>query len=103
MNAITLKCQWLNGAASDTELPAVADPAQWSSQDARDAAWAIQRALRAVAVYAIRLQETSPTTWRVEIVANTGTATTVQPLPLSPAALDWFQEVAFELPERSVH
>lgn len=88
---------------SDTELPAVTDPAQWSSQDARDATWAIQRALHAVAVYAIRLQKATPTTWRVEIVADSGTATTTHGLALSAAALVWFQEVAFEIPERSVH
>lgn len=103
MKAITLKCQWRDGSVSDTELPAVSDPTQWSSHDARDVAWAIQRALRAVAVYAIRLRETSPTTWRIETIANTGTATTAEALPLSAAALVWFQDAAFELPDRSVH
>jgi hypothetical protein len=79
------------------------DPAQWTQHEAREAAWAIQRALHATMVFALRLVEVSPAqTWRIEVVASTGMATT-RGLPLSSAAVVWLQEAAFELPGTASH
>jgi hypothetical protein len=44
MTAIAVRCQWLDGSVSDTELPAGADPALSTVHDTRETAWAIQRA-----------------------------------------------------------
>lgn len=103
MTAIMVRCQWHDGSVSDAELPAVVDPDRWTAHDARETAWAIQRALQAAIVLALRLVEVSATTmWRIEVVANTGTATT-RGLPLSSAAVVWLQEAAFELPGTASH
>jgi hypothetical protein len=40
--------------------------------------------------------------WRIEVVANTGMATT-RGLTLSSAAVLWLQEAAFELPGGASH
>ncbi|MEP7309324.1 MAG: hypothetical protein ABJA98_27795 [Acidobacteriota bacterium] len=103
MTAIAVRCQWLDGSVSDTELPAVADPVPWTAHDARETAWAIQRALQAATVFALRLVEVSAMEiWRIEVVANTGMATT-RGLPLSSAAVVWLQDAAFELPGSTSH
>jgi hypothetical protein len=103
MMAIPVRCQWRDGSVSDTEVPAVEDPAHWTRHEAREAAWAIQRALHATVVFALRLVEVSPMQiWRIEVVASTGMATTGG-LPLPSAALVWLQEAAFELPGTALH
>ena len=47
MTDIALQCRWRDGRVTDTELPGLADPADWTADQARDVAWAIQRALLA--------------------------------------------------------
>jgi hypothetical protein len=103
MMVIAVRCQWPDRSVSDAELTVVSDPAEWTAHDARDATWAIQRALHATMVFALRLVEVSPAqTWRIEVVASTGMATT-RGLPLSSAAVVWLQEAAFELPGTASH
>ena len=103
MTAIAVRCQWLDGSVSDAEVLAVVNPVQWTAHDARKTAWAIQRALQATVVFALRLVEVSAMQiWRIEVVANTGMATT-RGLTLSSAAVLWLQEAAFELPGGASH
>jgi len=103
LTAIQVRCRWRDGSASDAELPAVVDPAEWTAGDARETTWAIQRALHPAMVFALRLVEVSTMKiWRIEVVASTGTATTGG-LPLSSAAVVWLQEAAFELPGTASH
>ncbi|MEO8257370.1 MAG: hypothetical protein ABI868_08505 [Acidobacteriota bacterium] len=91
MTAIAVRCQMQDGSVSDTELPSFADPVQWTARDVREIAWAIQRALQAGVVSALRLVEVSAMeVWRIEVVANTGMATT-RGLPRSSAAVVWLQ------------
>jgi hypothetical protein len=79
------------------------DPIQWTAHDARETAWAIQRTLQAAVVFALSLVEVSAMQiWRIEVVANTGMATT-RGLTLSSAAVVWLQEAAFELPGGASH
>jgi hypothetical protein len=64
--------------------------------EARETAWAIARALHAAVVYALRLVEASAMeVWRIEVVANTGVATTRR-LRVASAAVVWLQQAAFE-------
>ena len=61
------------------------------------------RALQAAVVFALRLVEVSAMeTWQIEVISNTGMATTGG-LPLSSAAVLWLQEAAFELAGSASH
>ena len=103
MADIALQCRWRDGRVTDTELASLADPADWTADQARDVAWAIQRALHAHALYMMAIVEVElMQTWRIVITTNTGTATT-RGLRLSLAAMTWFERVAFTLPGTDVH
>jgi hypothetical protein len=100
---IALPCRWRDGRVTDTELLGLADPADWTADEARDVAWAIQRTLDAHAVSAMVIVEVAPMqTWRIAITADTGTAAT-RGLRLSSEAVTWFERVAFTLLGPHVH
>ncbi len=102
MADIALQCRWRDGRVTDTELLGLADPADWTADQARDVAWAIQRTLDAHALYAMAIVEVAPMqTWRIVITTDTGTATT-RGLHLSREAMTWFERVAFTLPGTNV-
>ncbi len=103
MADIALQCRWRDGRVTDTELPGLADPANWTADQACDVAWAIQRALHAHALFTMAIVEVAPMqTWRIVITTDTGTATT-RGLRLSLEAMTWFERVAFTLPGTDVH
>ncbi len=103
MADIALQCRWGGGRVTATELPGLADPSDWTADQARDVAWAIQRALHAHALSTMAIVEVEPMqTWRIVITTDTGTATT-RGLRLSLDAMTWFERVAFTLPGTDVH
>lgn len=104
MTDLTLQCRWRRGGGvTETELSALADPEAWTADEAREVAWAIQRALRAHALYSMAIIEVeSMKVWSIRVVTDTGTATT-RGLHLSLEAMTWFERAAFMMPGLDVH
>jgi hypothetical protein len=75
-----------------------AGSAEWTADDARRFVWDVWWLLLATRGRSLQLRELTPYgTWRLEFVADTGTAVT-GPLPLCNAALGWLQTAVFHLP-----
>jgi hypothetical protein len=67
------------------------------SADADQGPWDVWRLLLTAAGESLQLRELAPYgTWRLEFVADTGTAVT-GPLRLSDPALEWLQSAVFDL------
>jgi hypothetical protein len=92
------------GGPSATMTVAASRAAAWTRDDARRFVWDVWRRLLAAAMESLQLRELTPYgTWRLEFVADTGTAVT-GPLCLSDRALEWLQSAVFNLPAaRPVH
>ena len=88
-----------------TTLAVVApDPKPWTAVDTRRFVWDAWRRLLAAAAESLQQRELTPCgTWRLEFVADTGTAVT-GPFRLSDAALAWLQSAVFDLsPLDAIH
>jgi hypothetical protein len=95
---LSLTLQTRDGRVARHELHLLSPPDQWAVEDAREALWAIQRALGHCALYSLRLVEVEVgQTHRLEVETSLGTAVTPA-LRLSSMALVWLQGAAFELP-----
>ena len=97
MIGVTVRCDFADGAARLVS-PVFGDSAAWTAAEARAFVWRVWAFLGAHACESLVLREVEPAArWRVEFVADTGSAAT-EALKLSSEAVAWLQSAVFELP-----
>ena len=98
MTDIRCSIRHRDGTVSTVDVPLPLEPSEWTAEDARETLWACIRLLDVPVVQRVSLVEAdAAVSWRIEVVARTGTLTPPA-LPLSSMALVWLSEAVFEPP-----